>query len=184
LLHSRFYATAFLKKKIFSSCNMYCICYYRNTMLSILFWHYYIEKWHPHTLFDSIIKRILCHGRKAFWYTYCVLRTYSAYESSLDCGNIHFSIDRNNVIVVSYMYLWNVQNCQVWIFCTLYIQNNLYNYYNYYNNKDTVYSYRLRRAITSSPLRNVSLKKEFMTYKQIIYSVDIHRKAMELVFIE
>ncbi|KAH0944529.1 Or9e41 [Eciton burchellii] len=42
-------------------------------------------------------------------------------------------------------------------------------------------SYRLGRAIISSPLRSVSLKKEFMIYKQIIYSVDIHHKAMESV---
>ncbi|KAH0944523.1 Or9e50 [Eciton burchellii] len=41
-------------------------------------------------------------------------------------------------------------------------------------------SYRLEGAITGiSPSRSVSLKKEFMPYKQIICAVDIHRKAME-----
>ncbi|KAH0944526.1 Or9e46 [Eciton burchellii] len=41
-------------------------------------------------------------------------------------------------------------------------------------------SYRLEGAITGiSPSRSISLKKEFMPYKQIICAVDIHRKAME-----
>jgi len=169
----------FLKERIFSSWNKRSICYHWNTMLSILFWYYYVEKWHSHTLFDSIIMQILCHGRKEFWYTFCILRTYSICKSSLYCGNIRINIDRNNDIFISYIRLWNVWNCQAWIFCTLYILNNSYNYY---NGRD-IYSYRLKRAITNSSLRSTSLRKEFMTSQHIICSVDIHRKAIQLVFI-
>ncbi|KAH0944527.1 Or9e26 [Eciton burchellii] len=40
-------------------------------------------------------------------------------------------------------------------------------------------SYRLERAIRTRILQNISLKNEIMIYKEIIYAVDIHRKAME-----
>jgi len=53
--------------------------------------------------------------------------------------------------------------------------------YNYKEN--IIHSYRLERAIRTRILQNISLKNEIMIYKEIIYAVDIHRKAMELVFI-
>jgi len=45
----------------------------------------------------------------------------------------------------------------------------------------TIYSYRLEQAMKADMLRNVNLQNEI--YKKIIYAVDIHRKAVELVFI-
>jgi len=53
-----------------------------------------------------------------------------------------------------------------------------------YNNKENIIrSYRLERAMEIKILQNITLKNETVIYKQIIYAVDIHRKAMELVFI-
>jgi len=86
-------------------------------MLSVPFGYYYVKKRQSNKLF-GIIKQVLRYGRKAFLYTYCVLRIYSAYESNLYCGNIGISIGRSNDVDVFYTDLWNVQNCQV---CILYI---------------------------------------------------------------
>jgi hypothetical protein len=37
--------------------------------------------------------------------------------------------------------------------------------------------------MNNKKLQNISLKNEIMIYKGIISAVDIHRKAMELIFI-
>lgn len=43
------------------------------------------------------------------------------------------------------------------------------------------YSYRIERAMTINNLQN-EFENEMVIYKGIIYAVDVHRKAMELVF--
>lgn len=44
-----------------------------------------------------------------------------------------------------------------------------------------IYSYRIEQAINI--LQKDELKNESKIYKKIIYAVDIHRKAMELVYV-
>lgn len=44
-----------------------------------------------------------------------------------------------------------------------------------------MYSYWIERAMTINNSQK-KFKKEIMIYREIIYAVDIHRKAMELVF--
>lgn len=48
--------------------------------------------------------------------------------------------------------------------------------------KSIIYSYRIEQAMTIGMLENISLKND-MICRKIICAVDIHRKAMELVFI-
>jgi len=45
-----------------------------------------------------------------------------------------------------------------------------------------IHSYRFRRAMQSKKLQSISLKNETVIYQEIICAVDIHRKAMQLVF--
>jgi len=52
--------------------------------------------------------------------------------------------------------------------------------YNYIAN--IICSYRLERAMRSKKLQSISLRNEIMIYKEIICAINIHRKAMELVF--
>ncbi|RLU23648.1 hypothetical protein DMN91_003854 [Ooceraea biroi] len=40
-------------------------------------------------------------------------------------------------------------------------------------------SYRLEQAMTINTLQSISLKTEIVIYKEIVYAVDIHRKAMK-----
>jgi len=54
--------------------------------------------------------------------------------------------------------------------------------YNNYNNK-IFYSYRIEKAMTANMLKNSSLENEIIIKKKIIHAVDIHRKAIKLVFI-
>jgi len=53
----------------------------------------------------------------------------------------------------------------------------LYNY----NNK-IFHSYRIEKAMTANMVKN-SLENETIIFKKIIHAVDIHRKAIKLVFI-
>jgi len=46
-----------------------------------------------------------------------------------------------------------------------------------------IYSYRVEQAITFETLQKNSLKNETSIYKGLICAVDMHRKAMKLVFI-
>jgi hypothetical protein len=52
-----------------------------------------------------------------------------------------------------------------------------------YHSKTIACSYRIRRAMTMNILPNISLKNEMEMYREIICAVDIHRKAMESVFV-
>lgn len=52
--------------------------------------------------------------------------------------------------------------------------------YNY--GKKITYSYRVKRAIAIKTLLKNSLKNENLIYKRLIYAVDMHRKAMKLVY--
>jgi len=52
----------------------------------------------------------------------------------------------------------------------------------YIYNGNIIFSYRLQQAMKSSMLQNVSLKNEIVIYRKIIFAVDIHHKATELVF--
>lgn len=55
-------------------------------------------------------------------------------------------------------------------------KNNINNY-----SKSIIYSYRIEQAIASNFVQNTQ-KNEIITFKKITYAVDIHRKAMKLVF--
>lgn len=50
-----------------------------------------------------------------------------------------------------------------------------------YDRNEITYSYRIEQAINI--LQKDILKNENKTHKEIIYAVNIHRKAMELVYI-
>jgi len=47
-----------------------------------------------------------------------------------------------------------------------------------------IYSYRFQRAMLINTLQGINVMNEFMIYKRIVYAVDIHRQAMELVSIQ
>jgi hypothetical protein len=47
-----------------------------------------------------------------------------------------------------------------------------------------IYSYRFQRAILINTLQDINVTKDFMIYRRIVYAVDIHRQATELVFIQ
>jgi len=57
------------------------------------------------------------------------------------------------------------------------------NLHKYNHNNEIVYSYRIEKAMAINMLNNVCLKNEVIMYKEIIHAVDIHRKAIKLVFI-
>jgi len=57
------------------------------------------------------------------------------------------------------------------------------NLHKYNHNNEIVYSYRIEKAMAINMLNNVYLKNEIIMYKEIIHAVDIHRKAIKLVFI-
>jgi len=59
----------------------------------------------------------------------------------------------------------------------------MFNFYKYNHNNEIFYSYRIEKAMAVNMLNNVYLKNEIIMYKEIIHAVDIHRKAMKLVFI-
>jgi len=63
----------------------------------------------------------------------------------------------------------------------LFVQINLKRLYNY--DKKIVYSFRIEKAMMRNMLQNVTQEKEILMYKGIIYAIDIHRKATELVYI-
>lgn len=50
-------------------------------------------------------------------------------------------------------------------------------------NEKIIYSYRIEKAMEVNMLKDINLHNEITIYKRIIYAVDIHRKAMELVLI-
>lgn len=54
-------------------------------------------------------------------------------------------------------------------------------YNNYSGN--IIYSYRIKRAISMNMLINIDLQDEITIYKNMIHAVDIHRKAMQLVYL-
>jgi len=53
--------------------------------------------------------------------------------------------------------------------------------YNY--NGYIICSYRFKRAMTNNTMQSIKLKDEIVICKEIISAVDIHRKAMELLFV-
>jgi len=78
-------------------------------------------------------------------------------------------------------------NYLLWQFKHYYYDNKLFLSlclcnYNNYNNK-IFYSYRIEKAMTANMLKNSSLENEIIIKKKIIHAVDIHRKAIKLVFI-
>lgn len=54
--------------------------------------------------------------------------------------------------------------------------------YNNYN-KNIIYSYRIKRAISINMLMNIDLEDEIAIYKNMIHAVNIHCKAMQLVYL-
>ncbi|XP_012543107.1 uncharacterized protein LOC105840651 [Monomorium pharaonis] len=44
-------------------------------------------------------------------------------------------------------------------------------------------SYRIEKAIQTYEEKNINLKNEFLAHKTMIRAVDIHRKALKLVFV-
>jgi len=55
------------------------------------------------------------------------------------------------------------------------------NFYIVVSNKN-ICSYRIERAIQIYILKNINLRNDILAYKNIIRAVDIHRKAMTLVY--
>jgi len=64
-------------------------------------------------------------------------------------------------------------------FCSSIISKSRYNYH-----ENTIYSYRLERTMPINTTQNKDAMNEFIIYKKIIYVVDIHRQAMNIVFIQ
>jgi len=46
-----------------------------------------------------------------------------------------------------------------------------------------VYRYRFQTAMSASTLQDINMMNDFVIYRRIIYAIDIHRKAIKLVFI-
>jgi len=51
------------------------------------------------------------------------------------------------------------------------------------NKKIHYYSYRIEEAILVNMLKNVNIKNEIIMYKELIHAIEIHRRAIKLVFI-
>jgi len=49
--------------------------------------------------------------------------------------------------------------------------------------RNIIHSYRFEWAIGTKKLQSISLKNKVVIYEKMISAVDIHRKAMELVFV-
>jgi len=58
----------------------------------------------------------------------------------------------------------------------------MYIYTYAYNYKKIIYSYRIEKALMVNTAKKISLKDEIIIYKEMILAVDIHRKAVMLVF--
>lgn len=52
-----------------------------------------------------------------------------------------------------------------------------------YNYEKIIYSYRIEKALMTNIVNKITLKDEIKIYKEIILAIDIHRKAVKLVFI-
>jgi len=50
------------------------------------------------------------------------------------------------------------------------------------NKKIHYYSYRIEKAMLANMLKNVNIKNEIM-YKELIHAIEIHHRAIKLVFI-
>jgi len=49
--------------------------------------------------------------------------------------------------------------------------------------ENDIYSYRIEQAVTIGTLQKDFLRNENLIYKGLIYAVDMHRKAMRLIFL-
>lgn len=66
------------------------------------------------------------------------------------------------------------------------VQKKLFSYaikFYIYNYKQIIYSYRIEKALMTNIVNKMTLKDEIIIYKEIILAIDIHRKAIKLVFI-
>lgn len=48
---------------------------------------------------------------------------------------------------------------------------------------NVIYSYRIKQAMAIELLHNFNMKNKIVIYREVTYAVDMHRKAMQLVFI-
>ncbi|KAH0944525.1 Or9e45 [Eciton burchellii] len=85
------------------------------------------------------------------------------------------------ILIIYYVLILHMNiTCIVGILALVSIGTMLLSYLIFTCGMFKIASYRLERAMTNTP-RSVSLKNGIMIYKQLICSVDIHRKAMESV---
>jgi len=123
-----------------------------------------------------------------------LLFNFATYKCHFHCNDVYTSSDRNNNGFLYYTYLRNVQNFQVKFINTSSIVEDQYNYNRnsicyIFTNEINEYvilhidSYRFERTMPISTLQDINVMNEFVIYRRIIYAVDMHRKAMELVSI-
>lgn len=85
-----------------------------------------------------------------------------------------------NIMIINNMYHISIQReCGLVLFL---ISKKLRQIYKNYNG-NIIRSYRIERAVSVDMLMDINLEKEIMIYKRLIHAVDIHRKAMQLVYL-
>jgi len=176
-IHSTIDSTNF--STFLSNCYIYCIRFNIVSILATSSWYLTANKRVPTTSFLTIYDRILYWSGKVFLFDFLACKR----------GYLHRGIcnvsDRNNAHYMFSTCLWNVSYRQVgrliqrqtWK-SKLLIENK-----HVIMTRNDIYSYRIEQAMTIDTLQKNFFGNENLIYKGLIYAVDMHRKAMRLIFL-